>query len=284
MSVRAGRVSGDRVYGKGRTAWVGTGWRPARPVNSAACPGSRMPVCCSSCAGYSHPMFTMLGGSAAPHKDKTSQAFLVKTHPPWDACTGTISWITHPEIDSKYFLQEKLNVLPIVLCDLPLYGLQASSINNHHAWFMLLLMTCATIVHIAKERLTCDGCRVWWRLRLDGGMPSGPHPPLLDDIHEAVRRLAEAARDALAEQRGEHDAAAGGPTVALVQARHEVGVHPAARWWPVAHLLVPPVPLRLLLLLRCLQHNIQCCCFKSVPQLFAAFTAHAQGAQVRPRN
>jgi hypothetical protein len=108
---------------------------------------------------------------------------------------------------------------------------------------------------------TCDGGGVGRRLRLaghlSGGKP-GAHPPLLNDIHEAVPRLVQAAPHPLAElwrtwrTRGDR-------TMALVEAHHELRVHPAARRWPMAVPLVPPLLLLLLLLwwlqLRALQCN-----------------------------
>ena len=98
---------------------------------------------------------------------------------------------------------------------------------------------------------TCDGGGVGRRLRLaghlSGGKP-GAHPPLLNDIHKAVSWLVQAAPHPLAElwrtwrPRGDR-------TMALVEAHHELRVHPAARRWPMAVPLVPPLLLLLLLLL-----------------------------------
>lgn len=55
----------------GRTAWVGAPPRLDGPGASEGCPGGACARCvadwCSSCAGNSQPMFTMLGGSAAAH-------------------------------------------------------------------------------------------------------------------------------------------------------------------------------------------------------------------------
>lgn len=77
---------------------------------------------------------------------------------------------------------------------------------------------------------TCDCGSIGRRLRLPRGRP---HPPLLYNIHKGVDWLAEAAPHARAEGRG-NQGASGGAAVALVDAHHELRVHPASRRWPVA--------------------------------------------------